>query len=214
MKFKRFLYWFYWTLTYLPLRLIFPTRVVNKKAFRTKGKVIFACNHTSNLDPFLFKSHQHTFSYVLSKHTLWNNKFSAHILNVTGGIPVNRQEVGVSTIKKVLEVLNSDQSLLIFPEGTRVHSLEDTTALKNGMAMFAAKTNAVIVPAVFYKKPRPFVFNKIIVGEPISLDEFMVDGKIPREKYVEISDKVLAIMHSLQQKKPKIKKVKAKKLAS
>ena len=213
MKFKRFLYWFYWTLTYLPLRIIYPTRIVNKKAFRTPGRVIFAANHTSNLDPLIFKSHQHCFSYVLSKHSLWNNKFTAHILNITGGIPVNRQEVSVSTIKRVLEVLNTDQSLLIFPEGRRVDSLEDTIALKNGMAMFAAKTNAVIVPAVFYKKPRPFVFNKIIVGEPIKLDEYMVDGKIPREKYIEISDKVLSIMHTLQQKKPKIKRVRAKKVS-
>lgn len=211
MKFKRFLYWLYWTITYLPLRLIYPTRIVNKKAFRTQGRVIYAANHTSNLDPFIFKSHQHKFSYVVAKHTLWNNKFTAHILNVTGGIPVNRQDVGVSTIKKVLEVLNSDQSLLIFPEGKRVHSLEDTEALKNGMAMFAAKTNAVIVPAVFYKKPRPFVFNKIIVGDPISIEEYMVDGKVPREKYSEISNKVLSIMHTLQEKKPRVKRARAKK---
>ncbi|MBR4271011.1 MAG: 1-acyl-sn-glycerol-3-phosphate acyltransferase [Clostridia bacterium] len=206
MKFKRFLYWFYWTLTYLPLRLIYPTWVVNKKNFRKKGKVIFAVNHTSALDPFIFKSHQHNYSYVMAKDSLWkSNKFVRHIMDVVGAIPVNREEVAVSTIKEVLGVLNSNQPLLIFPEGTRKSSLEDTKALKNGMSMFAAKTNAIIVPAVFLRKPRPFVPNKIIVGEPIDISEFMENGKISKEKYELISDKVLDEMHKLQETKKKRK---------
>ena len=201
MKFKRFLYWFYWTLTYLPLRLIYPTWVVNKKNFRTKGRVIFAVNHTSALDPFIFKSHQHNFTYVVAKDSLWNKKFVAHIMDVVGAIPVNREEVAVSTIKTVLGVLNSDQPLLIFPEGTRKTSLDDTKALKNGMSMFAAKTNATIVPAVFLRKPRPFVPNKIIVGSPIDISVYAENGKIPKEKYDQISDHVLDEMHKLLDRK-------------
>ncbi len=210
MKFKRFLYWFYWTLTYLPLRLVYPTWVVNKKNFRKKGKVIFAVNHTSALDPFIFKSHQHCFTHVVAKDSLWDsNKFVCHIMDVVGAIPVNREEVSVSTIKQILGVLNSNQPLLIFPEGTRKSSLEDTKALKNGMSMFAAKTNAIIVPAVFKRKPRPFVFNKIIVGEPIDLTAFMENGKVPKEKYEQISDMVLDEMHKLQEgnKRKKLAKV-------
>ena len=206
MKFKRFLYWFYWTLTYLPLRIIYPTWVVNKKNFRTKGRVIFAVNHTSALDPFIFKSHQHNFTHVVAKESLWRNKFVAHIMDVTGAIPVNREEVAVSTIKRVLGVLNSDQPLLIFPEGTRKSSLDDTKALKNGMSMFAAKTNAIIVPAVFLRKPRPFVPNKIIVGNPIDLSQYAENGKIPKEKYDQISDRVLDEMHQLKEYKKNRKK--------
>ncbi|MBO5102686.1 MAG: 1-acyl-sn-glycerol-3-phosphate acyltransferase [Clostridia bacterium] len=190
-------YWFCWVVAYLPIRILWPTTVVNKKNLHVKSKQIFACNHMSNLDPVILKSHQHKKSYVLAKHTLFKNKFVGACLKAFGGIPVNREEVGISTIKTTIKLLNDNHQLLIFPEGTRKTSIDDANALKNGMALFALKTNTSITPMVFLKKPKLFRFNKILVGEPIDMSAY--EGQKPtKEVLSEISDKVLNEMQNLR----------------
>ena len=191
-----FLYWICWVIAYLPLRICYPIRVVNKKNLNKKHAIL-ACNHTTNLDIVLLKSHQHIKSYVLAKHQLFNGKFVSKFLRMLGAIPVNREEVGLSTIKETLKVLKEDKQLVIFPEGTRKISINETESLKAGMIMFALKSKSPIIPVVFINKPKIFRFNKILVGEPIDLSEYY-DQKQSKELMQELSDVVLQAMQKLR----------------
>ncbi len=203
-----FFYWFCWTIAYLPLRILYPLKVVGKKNLPKKKKAILACNHTSNLDPVLIFSHIHRQPRILAKHTLFKNKFFGAILKNWGAIPVNRQDVGVSTIKTVLKVLKEDKWLVVFPEGTRGHTDEDEQmALKNGVALFALKSGAPIIPMWYVKKPRIFRFNKLLIGKPIDLTEF--EGQKPTKEVLAkigeiVSSKMLELRDNyLMQKKNK-----------
>lgn len=191
------LYWICWLIVFIPIRILYPTKIINKEYFRKKGKAIFACNHTSNLDIIILKTRQYKKSYVLAKHTLFKNKFLGACFKSFGAIPVNREEVSVSSIKQTLKVLKDDKQLIIFPEGTRKSSLEESESLKNGMAMFALKAQAEIVPMVFLRKPKLFRMNTIIVGEPICMEEY-AGVKASKEVMEEISQKVLTEMKNLR----------------
>lgn len=190
-------YYIAWAVAYLPVRMLYPTTVINKKVFRHKGRAVMVCNHMSNLDVVVIKSHEHTKRYILAKHTLFKNKFIGSIFKSFGGIPVNRQEVGVSTIRSVLDLLKKENQVLIFPEGTRETSIDDINALKSGMAMFALKSNSPIIPMMFLYKPKMFRFNKLIVGEPIDLTKYQ-NQKITKEMYTEIANSVLQTMQKLR----------------
>lgn len=190
-------YFLAWVIIYLPIRVCYPTTVVNKKVFRQKSRAVVVCNHMSNMDIVVIKSHQHYKQFVLAKHTLFGNKFFGGVLKGFGGVPVNRQEVGVSTVRTVLDLLKNDKQVLIFPEGTRNTSLDEVNALKNGVAMFALKADAPIVPMMLLYKPKMFRFNKLIVGEPIDLSKYK-EQKLTRETYAVIADEVLEKMKNLR----------------
>lgn len=190
-------YWIFWSILYLPVRLCFPTIVVNKRNFRYRGKALFVCNHTSNWDIVILKLHEHTYRYVLAKHTMFKNKFSAAFFRMLGAIPVNRDAVELSTIKTVLGKLKDDKQITIFPEGTRKDDIGSADAIKNGVAMFALKADAPIIPSVMLYKPKFFRWNKILTGEPIDLSAYR--GQKPtRETFAEVGSIVLAEMQALR----------------
>ncbi len=191
-----FFYRFCWCLVAPIARLILPTKIVGKQNM-PKGRAVLACNHRSNFDVIVFDVCRYRMPYVLAKHTLFDKKFNAKVLKSFGAIPVNRQDLSTTTVRTVLKVLNDDNHLLIFPEGTRKDSLDETVALKNGMALFALKTNAPIVPMYMVKKPEFFKMNKIIIGEPISMEAYA--GKRPtKEVLSEVSAKVMDEMWKLK----------------
>lgn len=173
-------YWLCWLLMFLPGRILWPTKVIGKKNIPKKQKVILACNHTSNLDPVVIDLHLVPNPYILAKHTLFKNKLIGAILRSWRGIPVNRENVEISTIKTVLNVLKKDKKLLVFPQGRREKDVNDMQGAKNGLVLFALKSGAPIVPMWFVKKPRLFRRNVLLIGEPFYLTE--LEGQKPTQE--------------------------------
>lgn len=200
----KILYWFLKIIAYIPLGILFPTRIVGKKNLG-KGKAVLVCNHQSNLDAMILSLWIFRQPYFLSKQELYNNKIKAKFLKHIGGIPVDRKNVGLSTIKEGLKILNEGKRLVIFPEGTRKKlSLEEGEALKNGAAMFALKSGSKIVPMYFVKKPALFRFNKLVIGEPIDLSEF--EGQKTTKQNIElVGEKIKEAMYALKQDNQKRK---------
>lgn len=164
-------YWLCWVLAFLPIRILWPTKVIGKKNIPKKQKVILSCNHTSNLDVVIINSRLVPNPYILAKHTLFKNKFFGAILRSWRAIPVNRDNVELSTIKKVFSVLKKDKMLLVFPQGKREKEVNDIESTKNGLVMFALKSGAPIVPMWYLKKPRLFRRNVLLIGKPFYLEE-------------------------------------------
>ena len=172
-------------------------RVVNRKNF-VKGKCIVISNHQSNNDPPILMTVFWRPLHIMAKKELFSTKLGSCFFNSLNCIPVDRSKVDLSSIKSGLRVLNRDKTLVIFPEGTRrENSFEDD--IKNGTAMFALKTNAPIVPMYFVKKPRPFVFNKLIIGEPIYLSEEMLNDN-SKEGVAKVSELIENTMRDMKQK--------------
>ncbi len=190
------LYKILYILAWLPLKLLFPIKVVGKKNL-LKSKAILCCNHQSNYDfiPIYYASK--TKVYSLCKKELYSTKFKAWFYKNMRTIPVNRAKPEISSIKNCLKVLDNNYNLLIFPEGTRTNN-EDVEGLKNGVAMFALKSKAPIIPMAYLKKNKIFRRNKLIIGEPIYFD---LENK--KENYPIVIERLTEEMNKLKHQENK-----------
>ena len=189
------IYWLMKIILYIPFSILFPCIMKGKKKI-PKGKAIVVCNHKSNVDYIYIWNRIWRKQFVLSKDSLYKNWLTRWFFKSNGGIAVNRDKVGISTIKESIAVLKKDKILTIFPEGTRNKTNEPLLEFKAGASVFAVKTNAPVIPMFILKKGGFFKFNKVLVGEPIYFDETFKgeDGtlkanEIIREKMLALKDK-------------------------
>lgn len=164
---------------YIFIKIFFPTSYKGKNNI-PKGRAIFICNHTSNVDPILIELSSWKEKYYLAKKELFKNKFVGGFLKRINTIPIERGKTDIGAIKNSLRILNNEKGLVIFPEGTRNKNGESEGSIKVGAAMFAIKSKSPIVPVWIKKKPRLFRFNVLKYGEPFTLEEFY-DKKLDNE---------------------------------
>ena len=76
-----------------------------------------------------------------------------------GGIPIDRDKPSFQTIRQVVNVLNQDKRLAIFPEGTRNKVDNKLQEIKQGTAFFAIKGKSNITPVIIYDRFKAFKKN-------------------------------------------------------
>ena len=165
-------YFFIWIIVAPILWLILPTRIIGKKFIRKvkKDAAIFSCNHQTMNDPLIIKS-RYPRTKCMAKSGLFKNKFSNWLFRTIGAYPVDRGGNDIQAVKTTLKHLKNNKKVLIFPEGTRVKEGEDVQ-LKNGVVMFALKTDCYVVPMIFKKRTNAFVFNTLLVGEAFKFSNY------------------------------------------
>jgi 1-acyl-sn-glycerol-3-phosphate acyltransferase len=141
MLLYRIVFW-----TFLPFFLVyFRLDRIGREHVPTDGPIIFASNHRSFLDPFIIGSMTKRPLYYVAKMELFEKPLQGWFLNSLGAIPVARGESDEELLKTVRAILARGDSLVIFPEGTRVRP----GALgrpKRGVGRFALETGVPIVP--------------------------------------------------------------------
>ncbi|MEG1608646.1 MAG: lysophospholipid acyltransferase family protein [Clostridia bacterium] len=156
------------------LRIIYRPKMLGVENFVTDTRAIILCNHYSAKDPFpvigkLFGKK----SKVLMKLELTNNAFLARVFDELGTIAIRRGESDIVAVKKIIALLNNDGQLLIFPEGTRnKEGSKQMLPFKEGTATFAIKTKSILVPMMYYKKPKFWHKNYLLIGKSFDLSEF------------------------------------------
>lgn len=190
-------YQFAKAVVWLPWHLLFPTKVIGLEKFPKTGRAVGVCNHFAYKDPVQVGEYLPRRIRFLAKKELFQRKGLGKLLRTLGGIPVDRDHVGLSTLKEVLAVLKAEEFLMIFPEGTRnKRPDEELMTLKGGMAFFAVTARAPIVPIMMYGRPRPFRKNYLLIGEPIALDEYF-GKRLTEAEYNAIDQMVFDRMKSL-----------------
>lgn len=166
------MYWLLWLIIAPITVLLYPTRVIGKRYLKVikKEGTILSCNHQSNIDPIYIKARIKPTSKMMAKKELFGNWFTRGLMTILGAYPVNREGNDISAIKKTLGYLKDDKTITIFPEGTRAKT-EEMSELKNGLVMFALRTDSYVVPIVFKKKPRIFRLNTMLIGKPFKYDD-------------------------------------------
>ena len=171
MKENEKLYKFLKFIFYIPICLLMPTKVVGKENLLKEGRVILACNHMTFWDPVLLVAHTKRKINFVGKKEIFKSKFARWFFNKMGVIEIDRENLDLTTIKKIIKVLKDDEVLGIFPEGTRNRTNEILLPFKEGTTMFAERTDSPIIPIIIEKKPKLFRRNKIIIGEPLKMDK-------------------------------------------
>ena len=195
------IFWISWLLAWLPLKIMFPTRIIGKKNFPNKGSAVVVCNHYSNWDVEVVQISFARRMFYLMKKEMMKNRFVGWLLKKYGGYPIDRNAPGgdLAATKFAIGTLKQGKIMCLFPEGTRNKTDSDELqALKSGSVLFAAKTNSPLVPMMLAKRPKPFHRNALIVGEPIKL-EFETPGKPTKEELEAATQKLSETMKKLQE---------------
>lgn len=107
------------------------------------GKLLLCCNHTSIFDIVMvlaFFPHKLIF---VAKDELESSPM-AWLYRSLGTIFVDRGNMDVNALKKMLDTLNADRALAIFPEGTRVKEI-DPKNMKEGSGFLVQKSKSDIL---------------------------------------------------------------------
>lgn len=133
------------TLLWPVFKLLYRFDVEGGENIPRDGKCIICPNHTSNADPILLGLSNGRKLFFMAKVELFKNKFMASILKFFGAFPVDRGNSDTTAIKTATQVLENNEPLVIFIEGTRSKTGE-LLRPKSGAAMLALKTNTPIIP--------------------------------------------------------------------
>lgn len=174
-------------------KVFYKYEVIGAENIPNEGNIILAANHKSNLDPiFVASAVKNRKIATIGKKELFDNKILAKILDKLCVIPIDRDNPGISTIKTILKKLKEGYAVGIFPEGTRVKGNGFGEA-KAGLALFAVKGKADVVPISIISNYK--IFNKvtIYIDKPISFEEYY-KKKLSTEDYERLSEDVLEVI--------------------
>ncbi len=127
-------------------RFIFRIRVSGVENIPDSGGLIIAANHLSYLDiPLLGYSLNRPANFV-GKKGLFTIPVVGNLLQLLGGIPIDREKPDRSAIREIINKLNSGNIVVIYPEGTR--SLNGKLqAGKAGVGLIVRMSGKQVVPA-------------------------------------------------------------------
>ncbi|MDR3021558.1 MAG: 1-acyl-sn-glycerol-3-phosphate acyltransferase [Clostridiales bacterium] len=178
MVFFIFCFYFGKILAYVPLMIFFPTKVIGKQNLPKNQSVIVVCNHLSWVDILILWMYIPGFRRFVAKEQVgkwWSKGFVSAI----GTVFLDREGADLKAIKRCIAVLKKGQSLNIFPEGTRNRNGTTLQPIKRGVAMFAIKGNATVVPVIIKEKSRIFKKNSVQIGQPIKFEQY--NGKCSKD---------------------------------
>ena len=126
-------------------KLVYRLEVYGRENIPSNNNFIIAANHLSTLDPPLVCAVMNRGVAYMAKKELFENPFMCWWLNWLGAFAVDREKLGVSTIKTVKNLTSTGWVLGIFPQGTRQEPGEVSNVTK-GFASLAKSTKCGILP--------------------------------------------------------------------
>lgn len=184
------------------LRLFADFKVEGTENVPPMGPLIVVCNHQSNVDPPIVSTFIPRRTWFLAKDGLFENRIVNWFLRSWGAFPLNREGADMQALRWVLNQLNHDQVVVIFPEGTR-----NPGAMKKalpGIARLALKTQAPILPVGMtgtetleqaYRVWYPNRKIRVNIGQVFSLP--VIEGKPNKEVLESLSDMIMGRVAAL-----------------
>ncbi len=120
-------------------------RSENTDVLDLPGATILAPVHRSNLDSALLATKSNRRIRALGKESLFTTPGVSYLCAALGAIPVRRGEADRDAMKAAKFLLDSGETMIVFPEGGR-QSGPKVGELFDGAAWLAAKTGARVIP--------------------------------------------------------------------
>lgn len=156
---------------YLWCKIYFKAEIIGLENIPKEGAVIFCGNHRTYLDPPLMVCTAKRDMRFLAKEELAKNPFLNFLGWAFEAILVKRDEKDVTAIKESLKTLKNDQCIALFPEGTR-NGLEKGEKLKDGVAFFAVRSGAKVVPCGIKGGTKENRKVTITYGKPLDYSQY------------------------------------------
>ena len=172
-------------------------KVTGKENIPTDGALIICANHHSVFDILLLLTVFKRRIIFMAKQELFKIPVMSFFLKRLNAISVDRGGMPISAVRGALKALKNGEQLGIFPEGTRYNTGDGSDA-RGGVAMFAYKCKAPIVPIHLVYKRNVNFFNRyeIRIGKPISPEELGIE-KGSSEEYTQAGEHIMETVYGL-----------------
>ena len=176
------------------VRLVYRFEVSGRDNIPADGSFLLCANHIHAFDPVMVAVFSRRQPSFMAKKEIFSKPFLGALCTALGAFPVDRGTADMKAFRHTMDILKRGDGLLIFAQGTRMEGFEDA---KRGVAVFALKSGAPIIPIGISGNYRVFSKLHIHIGEPISMDEY-AGQKVKTELVEEVMDKVVKKITSLQ----------------
>ncbi|MCI0843772.1 MAG: 1-acyl-sn-glycerol-3-phosphate acyltransferase [Chloroflexi bacterium] len=160
------------------------------------GPLIVVSNHLSLNDPPLLVAAIPRPLFFIGKKELFGNPITQFFMRSFHVSPFNRSGAGIDAMRALMQNLERDRAVVLFPEGTRS---PDHTMQKGmlGVIYLAMKSQAPILPVAvtgtekfpLWRVPFPFGRLKANIGPPFTLP--IIEGRPSREVMSSLLDMVM-----------------------
>ena len=133
---------------------------------------------------------------VMGKDELFHIPVVGFLLRKLGVFPVKRGGNDLTAMKTAIRSLNEGKRLLVFPEGTRVDSREESAA-KGGVTVMATRTNTPMVPVYCGEKHKFLRKTTIVFGEPYS--PVIAGRRATAEENRQASEEILRRIYAMEE---------------
>lgn len=198
-------------------KIIWPWRIEEGEKLwnNHKGRMIIM-NHVSFLETLLpsvsmwFRGHHVRPIY---KSEFESNGFLHWLLPRVGGIPIDRGTADMKSVRRAVNCLKRGESVLVFPEGTRIKTEDQPVEIHGGFALIArmAKTGVqpmAVIGARDIARPgkgiRPFLRVFLKAGDVIEWSDMTSTERRARTEEMEHvgMDRVYALRDELRTEHP------------
>ena len=192
-------------LSYAYYRVFHGFRVEGLENVPKEGAFLLASNHLSFLDPPALGCRMPRNLHYFARDSLFKGPLGM-LIKALNSVPVNRSQLDLATLRRVLKVLSDGHPLLVFPEGTRSEDGQLGEG-KKGVGMLVAKSQVPVLPARIFGsyeimgkgKSLPRIGRKLRVryGALLELADLDPGGK-GGERYDKISQSVMTAISKIK----------------
>jgi len=183
------LYKIAWVLLKIYFFIVYRFTIRGRENVPASGGVIFCANHVSLMDPVILAMITRRQVRYVAKRELFNGSFASFFLKRLGAFPVDRSKTDMTAYKKAIELLKNGEVLGVFAQGARFKELDAKDA-KAGVALFALKSDAEVVPVAINTTYKPFSRISVNVGKPADLSGYR-DKKLKSDMLNEITENIM-----------------------
>ena len=171
-------------------KLVFFVRIEGQENM-PEGACVIMGNHRAWADPFfLAMCARDREIRFMGKKELWGNKAFAWIARQVRGVPVDRGNADMASIRLSMTVLKAGHTLGIFPEGTR-NKGQGMLPLQGGAALLALRSKCTVVPVYIDGSYKLFHRMTVRVGAPVEMNDLLA-GRVTKDTCEELTQRITA----------------------
>jgi len=158
-------------------KILFRFEVINKDKLPLNGPAIIIANHQHIFDISIIHCSSKPWIYWVAKKELIDTPVLGYFVKKMGVLPVDRKKNDLSVAKSIYEKIYAQEVIGIFPQGTRMKSIEDISKKvpKTGAVHFALKTRIPVIPVGITPSIKFFRKVRVVVGDPVDFDNVSED---------------------------------------